>query len=53
MVTGVRDMSFENAMYELLECDRGAGSGGVGINDGVTLAKIDSNPHKTRPPFLQ
>ena len=46
-------MCFENAMYELLECDRGAGSGGVGINYGVTLAKIDSNPHKTRPPFLQ
>ena len=47
-------MSFQDAMYELLECDRGGGgSGGVGINDGVTLAKIDSNPHKTRPPFLQ
>ena len=42
-------------MYELLECVGvgGSGSGGVGINDGVTLAKIDSNPHKTRPPFLQ
>ena len=47
-------MSFQDAMYELLECDGGGGRGGVGINDGVTLAKIDSNPHKTRPPpFLQ
>ena len=53
MVTGVTDKSFQKCYVWVIRVCDGGGSGGVGINDGVTLAKIDSNPHKTRPPFLQ